>query len=190
MRLLASLFVVSLLALGCQSESSLGDLSKVAAAERDQAQSNWQRVERAFQANDQAALQNMVGQPVFILMDASGSPGTGKAVSDGERVATIKFGEVFAAGMRRENLTDKKVMERQRKAWDADRKKFDEQWGKAWRVDCEITFTEKQMRDHFAWPDAVFSANFELLGTLVEASLPGRSVRIKPFAIQLGILQL
>jgi hypothetical protein len=62
MRLSAPLFVASALALGCQPETSLKDLSKLAAGERDNAQSNWARVEMAFKANDWAALQNLVGR--------------------------------------------------------------------------------------------------------------------------------
>ena len=176
MRLLASLFVVSALALGCQPETSLRDLYKLAAAERDNAQSNWERIEKAFKANDSAALQNSVGQQVLIIVDASGSPWTGKALSVGEREAKAQFAEELT-GVRGEEAS-------------LIAKRFRERREKAWQVDCKIAFTKKQVRQHFIWPDAVFSADFELLGTLTEASISGHSIRIKPSAIQPSILQL
>jgi len=176
MRLLASWFVVSVLALGCQPESRLRDMSKLAAAERDIAKSNWAGVEKAFKANDSAALQKAVGQQVLIIVDASGSPWTGKALSVGEWESKARFAEGLA-GVSGEEAS-------------IIAKRFGERRQKTWQVDCKIAFTKKQVQQHFIWPDAVFRADFELLGTLIEASISGHSIRIKPSAIQPGILQL
>jgi len=60
----------------------------------------------------------------------------------------------------------------------------------AWNVPCKIDFTRKQVRGHFMWPDPVFGADFELLGTLTSASISDDRVRIKPIAIQSIIFQL
>jgi hypothetical protein len=60
----------------------------------------------------------------------------------------------------------------------------------AWNVPCRIDFTRKQVNGHFMWPDAVFGADFELLGTLSTGSISGNCVRIKPIAIQTAIFQL
>ncbi len=176
MRFLVPTILLSLLAAACQPGARLGDLSRVASAERDEAQNNWQRAQKAFQDEDHRALEELCGRTVLILVDASGSPWTGRALSVEER-AMSERDAVRLAAVRGEyaNQIAREIRERR---------------DRAWQVDCKIDFTRKQVSDHFIWPDAVFTSQFEVLGVLTEASISGHSVRVKPVAIPPMILQL
>ncbi len=168
--------MLSVLAVACQPGVKLGDLSKIPATERDEAEQNWERVQKAFKAEDHQTLERLVGRKVLILVEASGSPRRGKALSVEERAASSRDTDRLAgtAGERATEIA----------------KEMRERRDRAWQIDCRIDFTGRQVRDHFIWPDAVFSADFALLGTLTKASISGQSIRIKPVAIQPIILQL
>jgi len=175
-RFLICFLLASAFALHYQREFDLQDLSKVPLADRDRALANWERVEQAFKAKDSRSLEALIGCKVLIRVDANGSPWTGKALSGEERAVSAGDGGRLA-GARGENATEIATELRNRRE-------------KAWQVDCRIGFTKKQVRRHFIWPDAVFSADFDLLGTITKASISGHSVRIEPVAIQPMILQL
>ena len=176
MRFLVPTIFLSVLAAACQPGAKLGDLSKVALTERDEAQNNWERAQKAFEAEDHRALEGLCGRQVLILFEASGSPWTGKALS-GEERATSEGDAVRLAAARAERVSQIAIKIRERR-------------DRAWQVDCKVDFTRKQVGDHFMWPDAVFSAQFEVLGVLTEASISGHRVRVKPVAIPPMILQL
>ena len=176
MRALIATAVLLVLALGCKREVKLSDLSQVVANERGEAQQNWERTERAFKAEDARALDGLVGSKVLIFVEASGSPWTAKVLSIEEREASLQDVSRLAE-VRGERAASIAREIRARR-------------DKAWQLDCRIDFTKKQVRHHFIWPDAVFTANFELIGVLTEASTLERRIRIQPVAIQPMILQL
>jgi dihydrodipicolinate reductase len=133
-------------------------------------------VEKAFQAKDQRALEGLIGRSVLLEIDASGSPRTGKVLSLEERATSARdCDSLSAATGERAMQIAKEIRERRKKAE---------------LVDCTIDFTRSQVRQHFIWPDALFSAEFELVGTLSKASISTRSIRVTPVAIQSVILQL
>ena len=72
MRFLVAIIILWVAVVSCQPGAKLGDLSKVAEAERDVAQNNWERVEKAFKAGDDRTLEGLVGCKVLVLVDASG----------------------------------------------------------------------------------------------------------------------
>jgi hypothetical protein len=117
-----------------------------------------------------------VGSNVLFLADCSGSPRTGYALS----LAEGDQSKSDAASIHAAAAEDRRAVART----------IEERRGKAWRVKCNIQFSEQQMRKHFAWPDAVFTADFELMGVLLEASITDSYIRVQPVAIQKGILQL
>ncbi len=176
MRFLLGIIILSVAMLACQSGAKLGDLSRVAEVERSVAQSNWERVEKASKARDHRALDSLVGSNVLVLIDAAGSPWTGKALSIEERAASA--GDASRLAGARGELASQIARAMQ------------ERRDRAWQVRCTVDFTRKQVRDHFIWPDAVFGADFELLGTITKASISAHSISIKPVAIQRVILQL
>ena len=176
MRALIAITVLLVLALGCKPEVKLRDLSQVVAKDRDEAQQNWERTEQAFKAEGGRALEGLIGRKVLIFIEASGSPWTAKVFSVEEREASLK--DVSRLGdVRGEHASSIAREIRARR-------------NKAWQLDCRIDFTKKQVRHHFIWPDAVFTANFELIGVLTEASTLERRMRIQPVAIQPMIFQL
>lgn len=184
MRLLSIITLISVVALACRpqvqpevvTEVKLDDLAKVTASEREEALANWERVETAFKANDQGSLKGLIGCKVLVQVDASGSPRTGKAMSMEERVTSAEDAQRLA-GAKGEQAGQIASQIRQR-------------LDSGWHVACRIEFTERQIREHFIWPDAVFTSQFDVLGTLTAASLADRSIRVKPMAIPLAIPQL
>jgi len=176
MRSLVPAILLSVFAVACQPGTKLGDLSVVALTERDEAQNNWERAQKAFKAEDHHVLEGLCGRRVLILVDASGSPWTGKALSVEERVMSEGDAVRLAAARgERASQIAREIRERR---------------DRAWQVDCKVDFTRKQVSDHFMWPDSVFSAQFEVFGILTEASISGHSVRVKPVAIPPMIFQL
>jgi len=175
MRLHVAIMILSVLVVGCQPGVKLGDLSRLGAAERDEAQNNWERVEKAFKAEDNQALEALMGCKVLILVLAFGSPWTGKALSAEERAASVgDTNRLTGVQGERGSQIATEIGRRER----------------TWQVDCKVDFLRKQVHEHFMWPDAVFSADFESLGTLTEASIAGHGVCIKPVAIQRIFVQL
>jgi|SRR5947209_2299717 len=176
MRLLVIITTFSLLLGGCQPAVKLRDLYTLSPTERDEAESNWDRVEKAFKAKDQRALEALIGCRVLITVESSVSPWTGKALSLEERAASARDSDRLSAATG-ERATQIATEVRERR-------------DKARHVNCKIDFTRKQVRQHFIWPDAVFASEFGLLATLTEASISDHSIRVKPIAIQPAIFQL
>jgi hypothetical protein len=151
-------------------------LSQLEGKKRDEAQQNWTRAEQALKAEDGRVLDGLIGQEVWVFVEASGSPWTAKALSVEERQASLQdSARLSEVSGERISLLARQIRERR---------------DKAWKVDCQIDFTKKQVRHHFTWPDAVFTANFELMGVLTKASISERRIWIRPVAIEPIIGQL